>query len=412
MNPVDVITRFEAWCEKTPDAVAARFSGEDLTYAELNRRANRLAHRLVESGVGPDSVVGLCVERSLHLPVGVLGILKAGAAYLPLDPNYPAQRLAFMVEDARVNVLVTTRGLHLGWASGPSQDGEDGHPTSIHLDDGWNDSPETAPPRSIEADHLAYAIYTSGSTGTPKGVAMIHGALANLIEWQLDDSAIGPNQRTLQFAPLSFDVSFQELFATWCAGGNLVLIPEELRLDTPGLLGLIASDNIERLFLPFIALQTLADTAIEQDMVPTSLREVITAGEQLQSTPSIIRFFEQAEGCSLSNHYGPSETHVATAHRLQGPPADWPALPPIGRPLPNVTIRILEDSGELCLGGAALARGYLYRPELTAERFAEIDGERFYHTGDLARTDANGELEFLGRMDHQVKVRGFRIELG
>jgi amino acid adenylation domain-containing protein len=284
-------------------------------------------------------------------------------------------------------------------------------------------SPENPAPWATP-DCAAYVLYTSGSTGRPQGVVMCHGALANLIEWQLGD--LRPGARVLQFAPLSFDVSFQEIFSTLCSGGTLVLLSDELRRDPTALWRLIARQGIERLFVPFVALQQLAEAARSSGPAPARLREIITAGEPLRITPAVTTLFRRLPGCALWNHYGPTESHVVTAHRLEGPPQQWPALPPVGRPIANARIYVLEASlepvpvgvpGELHIGGGCLARGYLNRPELTAERFirdpfSDEPGARLYKTGDRAPWRADGGLEFLGRLDEQVKIRGFRVEPG
>ncbi len=406
-----VISRFESQADRTPDAPAATFQGATLSYAQLDARANGLAALLRERGVGPDVVVAVCIPRSLEMAVAVLGVLKAGGAYVPLDPAYPRERLAAMLDDARVQHVVA-------------------HSTTADLVDGRNailmDKDPPYPRRErlpivAGLSHLAYVIFTSGSTGRPKGVAMIHHPLANLIQWQLEDSKVGVGERTLQFSPLAFDVSFQELFGTWCAGGELILVDEALRVDTVRLLRLMKDERVARVFMPFIAMQSLAEIAPSPELTPSSLREMITAGEQLQVTPQLVRFFESVPGVTLANHYGPSETHVVTAMTLAGDPSSWPKLPSIGKALPNVTTPILDDKqkpvpagevGELYLGGVHLARGYLHRPELTAERFVTVNGERLYKTGDLARLRPDGEIDFLGRADGQVKIRGHRVELG
>jgi amino acid adenylation domain-containing protein len=365
-------------------------------------------------GVKPTDRVGIYLERSLHAPVAVLAVLRSGAAYVPLDPRYPADRLAFMLRDSQPRVLLTQESLRGALPFPPEGtlllDGELGAPC-----------PDTALPGDSLADGPAYVIYTSGSTGWPKGVTLGRRALANLLAWQCQDSRAAPGWRTLQFTPLSFDVHFQEFFSTWATGGTLVLIDEETRADPAGLLATVEREEIARLFLPFVALQTLAETACQRRRYPACLREVITAGEQLQITPALRGFFTHLPGCTLHNHYGPSETHVVTAYTLAGDPASWPLLPPIGRPLPGVQVQVLDrngcpaaegDAGELHLGGVALADGYHNRPELTAERFVNRPGGRFYRTGDLVRRLAGGDLEYLGRLDDQVKVRGHRIELG
>ncbi|WPB73702.1 amino acid adenylation domain-containing protein [Archangium violaceum] len=410
---------FEEWADKTPQAVAVSFGEERLTYAELNREANRLAHHLRGLGVGPDVPVGLCVRRSLEMAVGVLGILKAGGAYVPLDPAYPAERLALMLESSRAPVVLTQQGLKDALPSGAAR--------RLYLDTDeaqWAGSSEVNPQSLMGPQALAYVIYTSGSTGVPKGVAMHHGPLLNLLHWQVE-RAVAPKGKTLQFSALSFDVSFQEMFSTWAAGGELVLIPEELRLEARALLETMDSRGVERLFLPFVALQNLAEVAEREGVVPRQLKEIITAGEQLRITPALRGLFARLPGCVLENQYGPTETHVATAYRLEGSPEQWPELPGIGKPIANASVHLLDDNGEpvpvgvvgeLYVGGAGVARGYLHREELTREkfiedRFAAAPGGRLYRTGDCARYLTDGSIEFLGRRDSQVKVRGFRIEL-
>jgi amino acid adenylation domain-containing protein len=421
MSAPSFVERFEAQVDLTPSATAVTLGSRSLTYVDLDARANRLAHQLIASGVASDDVVAIATERSLEALVGILGVLKAGAGYLALDPGYPAERLRFMVEDARPSLVLRQRGVALS-THGAQELELDLDSAVLTLGNASRPSPRH------HAGSIAYAIYTSGSTGKPKGVAMVHGALDNLIDWQLRDSRATLGTVTLQFAPLSFDVHFQEIFSTWCSGGRLVLVSEELRLEMLRLLELLEREQVSRLFLPFIALQSLADIAVGHGRLPRSLREVITAGEQLQITRAIAELFSQLPDARLFNHYGPSETHVVTSHLLEGPPDTWPALPPIGRALPDVTLAVLREDGvpvepgqegELFLGGVALARGYLYRPELTAERFvtlgdasAAFAGQRFYKTGDLVKDVGGGVLQFLGRLDGQVKVRGYRIELG
>ena len=412
---------FEAQAERTPDATAVVFGKERLAYRELNERANQVAHHLRALGVAPDVRVGVCMERSVEMVVGVLGILKAGGAYVPLDPAYPQERLAFMVEDTEAPVLLTQKRLVKGLPKSRAQ--------LVCLDIDWKvvaRQNKGNPTGEMKADNLAYVIYTSGSTGRPKGVAMTHGSLVNLLSWQLRNSALPGGAKTLQFASLSFDVSFQEMFSSWCAGGALVLITEELRRDTVGLLRFLTDEAITRLFLPFIALQQLAEVADERGLLPADLREVVTAGEQLQITRQIASLFSKLKNCTLHNQYGPSESHVVTAFTLTGPPSSWVALPPIGRPIANTQIFVLDRHsnpvpvgvpGELHIGGVSLARGYLNRPELTAERFitdpfSREPGARLYRTGDVARYLSDGTIEYAGRVDDQVKVRGYRIELG
>ncbi|MCB9079503.1 MAG: amino acid adenylation domain-containing protein [Anaerolineaceae bacterium] len=413
---------FETQAAQTPQAVAVISGNAQLTYQELNERANQLAHYLKKQGVGPDTLVALYVERSIEAVIGLLGVLKAGGAYVPLDPAYPLARLAFMLDDTQAAILLTQA--HLAGKLPEYQ----AH--VLYLDTEWAQQvahyPNVNPEPATAPEHLTYVLYTSGSTGKPKGVAMPHRSLRNLIEWQLDQSNLTKNAKTLQFASLSFDVSFQEIFSTWCAGGTLVLIPESLRRDISGLLNLIKSEEIARIFLPFIALQQFAEVAVSQQIWPNSLQEIMTAGEQLQMTDAIIQFLDNLDTCTLYNQYGPTESHVATAFTVEKNSNGWPMLPSIGRPIANTQIYILDNHqqpvpvgipGELHIGGIGLAQGYLNRPELTAEKFIQCRFDNnppihLYKTGDLARFLPDGNIEFLGRIDHQVKIRGFRVEPG
>ncbi|MFN6483332.1 MULTISPECIES: non-ribosomal peptide synthetase [unclassified Nostoc] len=403
---------FAEQVKRTPDTVAVSFQSQQLTYRELNCQANQLAHHLQNLGVKPEVRVGICVERSLAMVVGILAILKAGGAYVPLDPRSPQERLSYMLSDSQASVLLTDSSISL---SQPSL-------TVVCLDKSeiFCHNSQENPASEVTPDNLAYVMYTSGSTGKPKGVAMSHRSLANLLHWQMGESAVN-FAKTLQFASISFDVSFQEIFSTLCSGGTLVLITAEIQKDGFALLQLIAQENIERLFLPFVALQQLAHAASITQIYPASLRQIITAGEQLQITPDLVKFFEQLPGCTLQNQYGPTESHVVTSFTLQDSVSNWPQLPPIGRAIANTQIYILDRNlqplpigvpGELYIGGVAIARSYINSPELTAEKFIAKDGSRLYKTGDRARYLPDGNIEFLGRIDNQVKVRGFRIELG
>ncbi|MDF5727865.1 MAG: amino acid adenylation domain-containing protein [Rhizonema sp. PD38] len=411
---------FEEQVERSPNAVAVVFEEEHLTYHKLNAKANQLANYLQTLGVWSEVLVGICVERSLEMVVGILGILKAGGAYVPLDLTYPPERLAFMLEDTQARVVLTQQKLmeYLPLHQG----------STICLDTDWEiiaQQSEENLSSFVTPDNLAYVIYTSGSTGKPKGVAMSHHSLSNLIKWQVKNSTLSREAKTLQFSPIGFDVSFQEIFSTWYAGGTLVLIADEVRRDPVQLLRFLEVKAIAILFLPFVALQQLAEVAEVQEAVPTSLREIITAGEQLQITRQIASWFTKLNNCTLQNQYGPSETHVVTAFTLTGSPSSWPALPPVGRPINNTKIYLLDNQlqpvpigviGELYVGSIPLAQGYLNRPDLTEEKFIPnpfIDKlERLYKTGDKARYLPDGNIEFLDRIDNQVKIRGFRIELG
>ncbi|MEH2088948.1 amino acid adenylation domain-containing protein [Nostoc sp.] len=448
---------FELQVDSTPDAIAVVFENQQLTYYELNYRANQLAHYLRSLGIKPDVLVGLCVERSLEMVIGLLGILKAGGAYVPLDPEYPTDRLSFILEDAQVSVLLTQQQLvdRLPPSEKAGEQGAGSRGEKPHTRDGASTKGKEevlSPPASYQAqlicldtdaglisqcsqdnpisgvqtNNLAYIIYTSGSTGQPKGVAMNQLALGNLILWHRENLKIARGAKTLQFASISFDVSFQEIFTTWCSGGTLFLIGEELRRDVSALLGFLQHKAIERMFLPFVALQQLAEVAVGSESVNSHLREIITAGEKLQITPAISQWFSKLTDCTLHNHYGPSESHLATSFTLNNLVETWPLIPPIGRPIANTQIYILDRflqpvpigiPGEVYISGVLLAPGYFNRPELTQEKFisnpfsTDLDS-RLYKTGDKARYLPDGNIEYIERIDNQVKIRGFRIELG
>lgn len=411
----------EEQVQKTPDRIAVVFEDERLTYGELNGRANQVANYLRKHGVGPEVLVGICVERSIEMVVGLLGILKAGGAFVPLDPAYPKERLAFMLEDAGVKVLLTQERL-LGELPEYAA-------SVICLDGEWKEiAKENAGTLCSTAlpDNLAYVIYTSGSTGRPKGIAIEHRALCNLIFWQTEKSEIESAASTLQFSSLSFDVSFQEIFSTWCVGGKIFLIDFGKTKDPFALLNFIQRNNISRIFLPSVALHSLSQSVSGQPKSLQCLQEIITAGEQLHLTPQLRNLIKRSTACVLHNQYGPSECHVVAAFTCAASLDDLSVFPPIGKPISNTKIYLLGKelnpvpigvAGELYICGAGMSRGYLGRPEVTAEKFipnpfSDKPGARLYRTGDLARYCSDGNLEFLGRIDHQVKIRGFRIELG
>jgi len=397
-----------AQVNRSPESTAVVFGDREMSYAELNQKANRLAHRLQAQGVGPDVKVGICLERSIDMIVGLLGTLKAGGAYVPIDPTAPTDRLQTVLES--IDVLLTGKG-------GPAETAP-ARIVDINEHTVVDDSADEPVEIDVDPDNLVYVLYTSGSTGVPKGIEMTHRCASNLMTWQLQNSNTAT--KTLQFASFSFDVSFQEIFSTLAAGGTLVLVDEATRRDPVRLLQLIEDQSVERLYVPFVALHHLAVAAADQGW-PARLREVITAGEQLRITPEVQ---SACGGRSLQNQYGPTETHVVTSHVLDGAPEAWPALPPIGRPITNASCYILDEwmnpvpvglPGELYIGGEPLARGYAGQPRETGERFvpnpfSEQAGERLYKTGDVCCWRVNGEIEFLGRTDHQVKIRGFRVE--
>ncbi|EDX72591.1 AMP-binding enzyme domain protein [Coleofasciculus chthonoplastes PCC 7420] len=407
--------RFEQQVERTPDAIAVEFDNAVLTYQQLNEQANQLAHYLQSLGVKPEELVGLCVERSLDMAIALLAILKAGGAYVPLDPAYPRERLAFMLEDTQSKLILTKSRLRSLLPDVPHL---------VCLDeqrDLITQQPTTNPTSSVTPHNLLYVIYTSGSTGQPKGITLSHQALGNLIHWHLDTMEKGVG--VLQFASLSFDASFHEMFAAWCSGGTLYMISENLQLDVDKLVHFLAKKTIQKVIFPVALWQQIAQVYGHQSHLFRHLTEVVTTGEQLQITQPIIELFKQLHHCYLHNHYGPSETHVVTSYTFNDSPDTWPIYPPIGQPIANTQIYILDQQwqpvpigvpGFLCIGGANLARGYLNRPHLTAEKFVSnpFGTGKLYQTGDMARYLPDGNIEFLGRVDHQVKIRGFRIELG
>ncbi|MDN3579777.1 polyketide synthase [Mucilaginibacter flavus] len=405
---------FEQQARITPDVAAVIYGNRQLTYSELNRQADSLAAHILKQS--PQSnIVGVSALRKIETIVSVLAILKAGKAYLPLDADYPKDRLEQIISDSGIDICLVTEGQKVFFES---------LPVNLVLSDQTYAQSET--PSPANKPDGAYVLYTSGSTGTPKGVVMGHAALVNLLLWQKEKSIAQAGTNTLQFAPLTFDVSFQEVFATLSTGGTLVLIEEELRIDPVKLLDYIEDQSINRIFLPFVVLQYLTEAAIANKHIPACLQEVMTAGEQLKVTPQIIAFFKALPDAVLYNQYGPTETHVVTELKLSGDAALWPALPTIGIPISQTEIIILDENlkvlpygetGELCVAGISLANGYLNKPGLTAEKFTtyketEDKTTRIYRTGDLARYLPDGNIEYLGRKDTQVKIRGNRVELG
>ncbi|EYF04162.1 Long-chain-fatty-acid--CoA ligase [Chondromyces apiculatus DSM 436] len=396
----------------SPEATAVTFEGTTLTYAELDRRSNQTAHHLIARGAGPGSRVGLCMERSPDLLVAILAVLKAGAAYVPLDPAYPEERRAFMMQDARVQLLLTQQPL-LGAMAGHGAE-----VLCVDADlDAAGQCPTTPPGWRATAEDLAYVIYTSGSTGKPKGVMVTHGGVCNLAEAQRKLFDIGPQSRVLQFASASFDASVWEILMALTAGATLCLARQDALLPGPGLLDLLDAQKIDT-----ITLSPSILAALPYRDLP-SLRTIIVAGEacsaQLAAT--------WGRGRRFFNAYGPTESTVcATVCATAGACAAGGRKPPIGKPIDGARVYLLDRHlaslpalvpGEIYLGGTGIARGYLARPALTAERFlpdpfSPIPGSRMYRTGDRGRALASGDLDFLGRIDRQVKVRGVRIEVG
>ncbi|HSF41608.1 MAG TPA: amino acid adenylation domain-containing protein [Thermoanaerobaculia bacterium] len=405
----------EAQVARTPGAVAASFEGESLTYAGLDARANRLARHLRSLGCGPETRVGVVLERSLELMVALLGILKSGAAYVPLDPEYPADRLAFMLDDARPAVLLTEERLLpvLPETSAPV--------LCLHPDGRESLDHGSAAPDEPAADlQLAYVIYTSGSTGRPKGAMVHHAGIRNRLLWMQEAYGLGPADTVLQKTPYSFDVSVWEFFWPLLAGARVAFARPGEHRDAAALAARIAAEGTTVLhFVPSMLQVFLEEPGIDGCR---SLRRVVASGEAL--TPELVhRFHERLPGVALENLYGPTEASVDVTFQ-PCPPGGGARAVPIGRPIANTRIHLMDRAGrpvpagvagELWIGGVNVGRGYLGRPDLTAEKFVPDprgDGSRVYRTGDLARHRPDGAVEYLGRIDHQVKLRGVRIELG
>ena len=407
---------FTAQVERTPDAVAVVFEKEQLTYYQLNQRANQLAHHLQSLGVKPEVLVGICVERSLEMVVGLLGILKAGGVYVPLDPSYPEERLSYMLFDSGVEVLLTQHSLLESLPTHQAQ--------VVCLDTDWGAIEQYQKENldvGVGSDNLAYVIYTSGSTGQPKGVMNTHQGIHNRLRWMQEAYPLTSSDRIVQKTPFSFDVSVWEFFWPLLTGARIFVAIPEGHKDRTYLVNLISQQRITTIhFVPSMLQVFLQESNLENC---SCLKRVFCSGEALPLELTQ-RFFSKLE-CELHNLYGPTEAAIDVTF-WQCQPQDNLERVPIGRPIANTQIYILDKHlqpvpigvvGELYIGGDGLARGYLNRPKLTQERFipnpfSGFDSERLYKTGDLARYLSDGNIEFLGRIDHQVKIRGFRIELG
>lgn len=409
---------FEVQVEKTPHAVAVMFEGEQLTYQQLNIRANQLAHYLKTLAVGADVLVGICMERSLEMVVGLLGILKAGGAYVPIDPAYPKERLTFILEDTQTPVMLTQEKLLNSLQNLGSQ--------VICLDSDWeliaNNSQEN-PVCEATVDDLMYVIYTSGSTGKPKGVMVPHRGISNQLHWRQATFKLTEQDKVLQTISLSFDPSVWQIFWPLLFGGQLIMARPDGHRDPAYMVKMIIEQQITvAALVPSIIRVLLEEKGIENC---TSLKHVTSGGEALP-VELIERFVERLKLENvLINCYGPTEASIDTTFWTCQRGTDY-TIAPIGRAIANVQVYILDDnlqpvpvgqSGELYIGGTGLARGYLNRPELTAQKFisnpfSNEPGAHLYKTGDLARYLSDGNIEFLNRIDYQVKIRGFRIELG
>jgi amino acid adenylation domain-containing protein/FkbM family methyltransferase len=411
------LNRFvECQVERTPDSTALVFESEALSYRQLNSRANKLAHHLRTLGVVPDSLVAVCAERCIEMVVALLAVIKAGGAYVPFDPEYPRDRLQNMLEDANPTALLTQSHLLRYVPVGAT------HTICLDRDrSSWQDESDENLPTAVTGKNLVYAIYTSGSTGRPKGVLNVHEGIVNRLLWMQDTYRLTAVDRVLQKTPYSFDVSVWEFFWPLMVGATLVVARPEGHKDPAYLTNLIANQKITTIhFVPSMLSVFLEADGLERC---ASLRRVFTSGEALSFAVQE-RFFQKLEA-ELHNLYGPTEAAVDVTYHPCRRNSNQQIVP-IGRPIANTQIYILDAdlrplsvavAGELHIGGVGLARGYLNRAELTAEKFipdpfSRVPGARLYKTGDLARFLADGNVEYLGRIDHQIKLRGFRIELG
>ena len=423
----DLAAMFERQVARVPKALAVVESGSKVSYAELDARANRLARVLADRGIGPEKVVAVMLPPSADFIVAQLATMKARGVFLPVDPNYPVQRTAFMMRDARPVIALSRVALADRLPAGlPTLLLDEG--CSVRLIDSMPADPlagdgAAGPPHPARA---AYVIYTSGSTGHPKGVVMSASGLANMAAWQADGVAGNPAGVTAQLGSVSFDMSFQETLGTLFSGGTLAVPDEEIRRDPARLLRWLDQSQVNMLIAPSPLIEGLCAAGAEADCDLPALRHLVQAGSACAVGDDVRWLLGTRPGRRLHNHYGPTETHAATWMTVPGDEvARWAPIVPIGGPVWNLRAYVLDATlrpvpvgavGEIYLAGAGLARGYLGRPGLTATRFVSdpygAPGERMYRTGDLARWLPGGLLAFVGRADHQVKVRGYRVEPG
>ncbi|WP_051407051.1 non-ribosomal peptide synthetase [Nocardia sp. CNY236] len=410
----DVSMRVAKAAALYPDRVAVAGDDESITYDALLERSDHVARRLIESGVSPGDRVGILLRRRPDSVVLVLALARIGAACVPMDVSYPRARLKLMIARARPRRVIADDAYRDLVA-----DGVVVLDSTAVLGDA-SAAADVVLPARVDPDAVAYVLFTSGSTGEPKGVAMPYRGLSAVVDWQ-NRSRTGTDLRsTLQLAPLSFDVSFQEIFTTLAAGSTLRICGADLRSDVEQLLSTVVEEGIERLFLPYVALQAFAEAAVARQTFPTGLKVLISSGEQLRITDEIRALCRAVPGLVLENQYGPTESHVATKFTLDGRVEEFPPLPPIGRAVDGHSVELLDTAlrpvpdgaiGEIYLGGRNLARGYEGRPAFTAARFvAAHAGAIRYRTGDLGVRLASGDIVCLGRSDSQVKIRGFRVE--
>ncbi|WP_369191866.1 AMP-binding protein [Streptomyces sp. R08] len=409
-HPPCLLDALDTTAAARPDTVAISDQDHETTYRELLLWTGHIAALLVDRGIRPGDRVAITGPRSAAVVAAMLATVSIGATYVPLDADYPLRRLEHMKTDSGAKILLYP-DREPAFAAGVE---------SLRIPPATDAPADLAATRHpCRADLPVYIIYTSGSTGLPKGVVLPHRCIDNMAEWQRSHS-VRPDLRTAQFTPLNFDVWFQEVLGTLCGGGTLVIMPEALRRDAIALLDWLVDQRIERLFLPYVALNMLtAAAAAAESLDGLALQEVNIGGEQLVCTPVVREFFQRLLGCRLNIHYGQSESAMVTAHTLAGPPEDWPTLPPIGRPLPGCEL-IIEPAdpaepqvGELLVAGLPLSTGYLNQPDLTAARYIPVGlthpgRNRAFRTGDLVRVE-DGVVHYVGRADNEVKIRGIRV---
>jgi len=410
------LARFSAVCSQFPDRLALEKQGASLSFADLDALSNQLALDLRHNGIKQGHLVGILGDRSIEAIVALLATIKIGAIALPLEPSHPKERINFILEDAQAAIVL---------AHAPSQVSEMGITPSLIFDIDLKGLKSRHSGKTVVAEfgskQAAYALYTSGTTGRPKGVVQTHRMLDNLVNWQLAQGPIP--ERVLQFASMTFDVSFQEIFSSLCGGSTLILISRETAQDVSDLAKLISDQNIGRAFLPVAVLQIIGETNHLQNTCAKC--EIITAGEALVISDRMRADLQKMALKKLHNHYGPTETHVATQHSLAGEHIEqWPLIPPIGRPVANTNLYVLDSRkqpvpdgvvGELYIAGTNVASGYLNQPELTAARFlndpySEDANAKIFKSGDLVRRRPDGVIDYIGRIDDQIKIRGFRVE--
>ncbi|ETZ22625.1 type I polyketide synthase [Pedobacter sp. V48] len=414
-NKLTVHQLFNIAAQDFPEITAIVFGEKSITYRELNNRAENLATIILNQAFD-QQIIGISATRSIEMIVGLLAILKAGKTYLPLDSSYPENRLLQIIEDSGVSTCIALLK-------------ESNIFTGLGLDVIISDKSyaDTTKNDNFLQSENGCILYTSGSTGKPKGVCISHKSLIHFLQWQKDHALNGKGINALQFCHLSFDASFQEIFVPLTTGATLYLINEDYRLDGAKLLDFIISNNINKAFLPYVTLQYLTEAATKEQRFPANLKELITGGELLKITPNIREFFSSISNSSLVNVYGPTETTIwVTELKLTGDPDKWASIPTIGETIAQSSIYFIDEkstflengqTGEICISGACLSNGYFHQPELTNEKFIELThptlGQiKVYRTGDLGKLLDNGEIEFEGRKDGQVKIRGNRVELG